>query len=62
LVYYLRIISYMFLKEPVGPRTAEPKGYVVALLLTTFAVVYIGLRPEEFVHWALQAAAVLLPQ
>ena len=34
LVYYLRIISYMYLKEPTGPKIAEQKGYVVALVLT----------------------------
>ena len=61
LVYYLRIISYMFLKDPVGPKTKEPKGYVVALVLTTFAVLYIGIFSEGFVQWALQAAKVLLP-
>ena len=62
LVYYLRIISYMFLKEPAGPKMAEPKGYVVALVLTTIAVLYIGIFPQSFFDWAVQAAAVLLPQ
>ncbi|MHC1687138.1 MAG: NADH-quinone oxidoreductase subunit N [Methanothrix sp.] len=62
LVYYLRIISYMYLKEPAGPKVSEPKGYVVALVLTLIAVVWIGVFPQSFVDWALQAAAVLLPQ
>jgi len=62
LVYYLRIISYMYLKEPAGPKMAEQKGYVVALVLTTIAVVWIGVFPQNFIDWALQAAAVLLPQ
>jgi len=62
LVYYLKIISYMYLKEPAGPRMAEQKGYVVALVLTMLAVVWIGVFPDGFIDWALQAAAVLLPQ
>lgn len=62
LVYYLRIISYMYLKEPAGPKIAESKGYVAALVLTLLAVVWIGVFPQGFIDWALQAAAVLLPQ
>ncbi len=62
LVYYLRIISYMYLKEPEGPKIAESKGYVAALVLTLLAVVWIGVFPQGFIDWALQAAAVLLPQ
>jgi len=62
LVYYLRIISYMYLKEPAGPKIVEQKGYVVALVLTLLAVVWIGVFPQAFIDWALQAAAVLLPQ
>ncbi len=62
LVYYLRIISYMYLKEPAGPKMPEPKGYVVALVLTLIGVVWIGVFPDGFINWALQAATVLLPQ
>ena len=62
LVYYLRIISYMYLKEPAGPKVSEPRGYVAALVLTLIAVVWIGVFPQGFIDWALQAAAVLLPQ
>ena len=62
LVYYLRIISYMYLKEPAGPKIVEQKGYMVALVLTMIAVVWIGVFPEKFFEWAMQAAAVLLPQ
>jgi NADH-quinone oxidoreductase subunit N len=62
LVYYLRIISYMYLKEPAGPKISEPKGYVAALVLALIAVVWIGVFPQGFIDWALQAAAVLLPQ
>ncbi|MDM7935755.1 MAG: NADH-quinone oxidoreductase subunit N [Methanothrix sp.] len=62
LVYYLRIISYMYLKEPAGPRISEPRGYVLALVLTLIGVFWIGVFPQGFIDWALQAAAVLLPQ
>ena len=62
LVYYLRIISYMYLKEPAGPKIAESKGYMAALVLTMLAVFYIGVFPDQFINWALQAATVLLPQ
>jgi len=61
-VYYLRIISYMYLKESTAPKMVEQKGYVVALVLTFFCVLWIGVFPEAFINWALQAAAVLLPQ
>ena len=49
-------------EEPAGPKMAESKGYVVALVLTTIAVLWIGIFPEAFINWALQAATVLLPQ
>jgi NADH-quinone oxidoreductase subunit N len=60
LVYYLRIISYMYLKQPAGPKIAEQKGYLVALVVTMLAVVWIGVFPDGFIEWAKQAAAVLL--
>ena len=61
LYYYLRIISYMYLKEPAGPKISEPKGYAVALILTLIGVIGIGVYPQPFYNWAMQAAAVLLP-
>jgi len=61
LVYYLRIISYMYLKDPAGPKMPERRGYVAALAITTLAVVWIGVFPDGFIEWAGQAAAVLLP-
>jgi len=30
--------------------------------LTMLAVVWIGVFPDGFINWAMQAAAVLLPQ
>jgi NADH-quinone oxidoreductase subunit N len=62
LYYYLRIVSYMYLKEPAGPRMPEPMGYAAALVLTLIAVLWIGVFPQGFIDWAMQAAAVLLPK
>lgn len=61
LYYYLRIINYMYLKEPAGPKITEPKGYTAALVLTLLAVFWIGILPQDFINWAMQAATVLLP-
>jgi NADH-quinone oxidoreductase subunit N len=61
LYYYLRIISYMYLKEPAGPKMPEPKGYALALLLTLIGVIWVGVAPQGFIDWAMQAAAALLP-
>ncbi|NYT02542.1 MAG: NADH-quinone oxidoreductase subunit N [Methanosarcinales archaeon] len=61
LYYYLRVIKYMYVYKPAGGRISEPKGYVLALLLATIAVVGIGVHPEPFIGWAMQAAAALLP-
>lgn len=51
----------MYLKEPAGPKIAEPKGYAFALILTLIGVIGIGVFPQPFYNWAMQAAAVLLP-
>lgn len=49
------------LKEPAGPKIAEPKGYAVALILTLIGVIGIGVFSQPFYNYAMQAAAVLLP-
>jgi F420H2 dehydrogenase subunit N len=61
LYYYLRIIMYMYLRPATGPKIVEPKGYVAALVLTTIGVIWIGVNPQPFIDYAMQAAAVLLP-
>jgi len=60
LYYYLRVIMYMYVREPAGAKIAEPKGYVLAMIVALVAVVYIGLFPQAFVDFAYSAAAVLL--
>ncbi len=61
LYYYLRIIMYMYLRPATGPKIIEPKGYMAALVLTTIGVIWIGVNPQPFIDYAMQAAAVLLP-
>ncbi|VVB63023.1 Uncharacterised protein [uncultured archaeon] len=60
-VLLLRIISYLYLKEPAEPKIAEPKGYAAALILTLIGVIYIGVFPQPFYNWAMQTAAILPP-
>lgn len=60
LYYYLRVIMYMYMKEPAGAKIIEPRGYVAAMVVALVAVFYIGLFPQAFVDFAYSAAAVLL--
>jgi len=60
LAYYLRVIMYMYMKEPAGEKILEPRGYVLAMVVALVAVFYIGLFPQAFVDFAYSAAAVLL--
>jgi proton-translocating NADH-quinone oxidoreductase chain N len=61
LYYYLRVVYLMYIGEPDGPRISEPKGYCVALILALVGVLAVGVYPQPFIDWAMQAAAVLLP-
>lgn len=60
LYYYLRIIMYMYIKEPAGSKIAEPKGYVVAQLVAMLAVIGIAIYSEAFFQFAQRAAEGLL--
>ncbi|OPX78221.1 MAG: F(420)H(2) dehydrogenase subunit N [Methanosaeta sp. PtaB.Bin087] len=60
LYYYLRVIMYMYVREPAGGKIIEPKGYVLAMVVALVAVFYIGLFPQAFVDFAYSAAEVLL--
>jgi len=51
----------MYLREPAGPRISESKGYVFSLLLALIGTFWIGVLPQGFFNWAMQAAAALLP-
>jgi proton-translocating NADH-quinone oxidoreductase chain N len=60
LYYYLRVIMYMYVREPAGAKIAEPKGYVLAMVVALVVVIWIGVFPQAFVDFAYSAAAVLL--
>lgn len=60
LYYYLRIIMYMYVKEPAGGKISEPKGYVLSMVVTVLAVVGIAFCTETFFQLAQRAAEVLL--
>jgi NADH-quinone oxidoreductase subunit N len=62
--YYLRVVVMMFMKEPrEGQVIAIPmkSGYVaVALLLSAYFVLRMGLAPGAYLEWALEAARRLV--
>jgi len=60
LYYYLRVIMYMYVREPAGAKIAEPKGYVLAMVAALVVVIWIGVFPQAFVDFAYSAAGVLL--
>ena len=46
LYYYLRVIMYMYVREPAGAKIAEPKGYVLAMIVALVVVLWIGVFPQ----------------
>ncbi len=62
--YYLRVVVFMFMKEPKeGQTIAVPmkSGYVViALILSAYFVLRMGLAPGAYLEWALEAAKRLV--
>lgn len=60
LYYYLRVIMYMYVREPAGGKISEPKGYVLAMVVALVVVLWIGVFPQAFVDFAYSAAEVLL--
>ena len=57
--YYARVIRYMYVLPPEGEKIREPTPYVVAILLAVIGTIGIGLYPEPFINWAMNAASVL---
>ncbi|VVB87649.1 F(420)H(2) dehydrogenase subunit N [uncultured archaeon] len=57
--YYARVIRYMYVMPPAGERIKEPTPYVIAILLAVIGTIGIGLYPDPFINWALEAAKVL---
>ncbi|MCL7411242.1 MAG: F(420)H(2) dehydrogenase subunit N [Methanosarcinaceae archaeon] len=60
LYYYARIVKYMYFLPASGGKISEPKPYAVAIILALAGVLIIGIWPEPFVYWAMEAAKVLM--
>ncbi|HII01551.1 TPA: NADH-quinone oxidoreductase subunit N [Methanosarcinaceae archaeon] len=60
LFYYARLVMYMYFLPPEGEKIGTPLPYALALLLAVAGVLVIGIWPEPFVQWALEAASVLV--
>jgi len=60
LFYYARLVRYMYFLPPEGKKIGLPFPYVAALLLAAAGVFVMGLWPEPFLQWAMEAAKVLI--
>ncbi|AKB50586.1 NADH:ubiquinone oxidoreductase subunit N [Methanosarcina barkeri str. Wiesmoor] len=60
LFYYARLVRYMYFLPPKGKKIGLPFPYAAALLLATAGVLVMGLWPEPFLQWAMEAAKVLI--
>lgn len=60
LFYYARLVRYMYFLPPEGKKIVLPFPYAAALLLATAGVLAMGLWPEPFLQWAMEAAKVLI--
>ena len=60
LFYYARLVRYMYFLPPEGKKIGLPFPYAAALLLAAAGVLAMGLWPEPFLQWAMDAAHVLI--
>ena len=60
LYYYARIVKYMYFLPASGGKVSEPLPYAIAIILALAGVLVIGIWPEPFVYWAMEAAKVLI--
>ncbi|HJH32610.1 MAG TPA: NADH-quinone oxidoreductase subunit N [Methanosarcinaceae archaeon] len=60
LYYYARVVKYMYFLPAIGGKVSEPAPYAIALILALAGVLVIGIWPEPFVYWAMEAAKVLI--
>jgi len=60
LYYYARLVKYMYCMPANGGRVSEPLPYAIALILALAGVLAIGVWPEPFINWAMEAAKVLI--
>ena len=59
LFYYARLVRYMYFLPPEGQKVRTPFPYAAALLLASAGVLAMGLWPDPFIKWAMEAAMVL---
>jgi proton-translocating NADH-quinone oxidoreductase chain N len=60
LYYYARLVRYMYFLPPEGEKVETPFPYALALLLAVAGVLILCLWPAPFLHWAIEAAKVLV--
>ncbi|MCG7853618.1 MAG: NADH-quinone oxidoreductase subunit N [Methanosarcinaceae archaeon] len=60
LYYYARLVKYMYFLPASGGKVSEPLPYAVALFIALAGVLAIGIWPEPFINWAMEAAKVLI--
>ncbi|MBN2488968.1 MAG: NADH-quinone oxidoreductase subunit N, partial [Methanosarcinaceae archaeon] len=60
LYYYARLVKYMYFLPASGGKVSEPLPYAFALLIALAGVLAIGIWPEPFINWAMEAAKVLI--
>ena len=60
LFYYARLVRYMYFLPPEGKKIGMPFPYAAALLLAVAGVLAMGIWPEPFMQWAMDAAQVLI--
>ncbi len=60
LFYYARLVKYMYFLPPEGKKIGMPLPFAAALLFAVAGVLAMGLWPEPFMQWAMEAAKVLI--
>ena len=60
LFYYARLVRYMYFLPPEGKKIGLPFQYTAALLFAAAGVLAMGIWPEPFLQWAMDAAKVLI--
>ena len=58
--YYLRVLMYMYFKDPVKEigKIDMSAGYVVVMLISVAALIYMGVFPRDFLLMAQKAVAI----
>lgn len=60
LFYYARLVRYMYFLPPEGKKIGMPFPYAAALMFAVAGVLAMGIWPEPFMQWAMDAAQVLI--